>query len=93
MGCSPRVSKFQFSLKCSCVKKCQKYEKYASNDGESQITMAAPEVNSQPQEASGGALEPPSPQEPKLQGGAPRTRRDEKNIFFIQTGAEGQRQK
>ena len=40
------------------------------NASEPQITMAAPEVNYQPQEAKIGALEPPSPQEPKSQGGA-----------------------
>ena len=41
------------------------YEKNASNNGEPQITTADPEVNSRPQEAKVGALEPPSRQEPK----------------------------
>ena len=40
-------------------------KKNASNNGEPQITTADPEVNSRPQEAKVGALEPPSRQEPK----------------------------
>ena len=62
--------------------------KKASNDGELQIITAASKVNSRPQEAKFGALEPPSPQEPKPQGGAPLTRRKEKNEFSIRTGPE-----
>ena len=45
MGCSPRKSKVQFSLKCSCVKKRRKYKNNSSNDGKPKITTAAPEVN------------------------------------------------
>ena len=37
----------------------------ASDNGNPQITMAAPEVNSVPQEAKVGALVPPYLQEPK----------------------------
>ena len=50
--------------------------------------MAVPGVNSLSQEANFGALEPPSPQEPKPQGGALFTRREEKNEFSIQKGQE-----
>ena len=60
-----RGSKIQFFLKFSCVKKRWKCDKNDSNNGKPQITMAAHEVNSRPQEASAGTLEPPSPQEPK----------------------------
>ena len=45
-------------------------KKNTSDDSEPQITMAAPKVNYHPQEASDGALEPPSLQKPKPQGGA-----------------------
>ena len=48
--------------------------KNARDDGEPQSTTAANEVNSRPQEASGGALELPYPQEPKPQGDDPITR-------------------
>ena len=57
--------------------------KNASDDGEPQIATVAPEVNSLSQEANFGALEPPSPQEPKPKGGDLFTRREEKKHFLF----------
>ena len=71
----------------------RKYEKQFSNDGKPQINTTAPEVYYRPQEAKLGALEPPSPPEPKLKGGATLTRRKEGNKFSIRIGPERQRQK
>ena len=71
-------------------KRSRKNEKNASK---LQITTATTEVNSQPQEAKICTLEPPYPLEPKPQGGAPLTRREEEDEFPIQIGSEVQRQK
>ena len=56
-------------------------ENMKKNASEPQMTTAASKVNSRPQEAKVGSLEPPSPQEKKPQGGAPLTRREEENEF------------
>ena len=84
MGCSLRGSKFKFSFKCRCVKKCRKYIKnIASNNGKPQITMAASEVNSKPQKLIVGALELPPARETKPHGNALLTRTEEEPEFYI----------
>ena len=50
--------------------------------------MAAPEVNSRPQDAKIDALEPPSRQELKPEDSASLTRRQEEKGFSIRTGPE-----
>ena len=61
---------WDFLWSAAASKNVKNVEKNARDDGEPQITTAAPGVNSWPQEAKVGAFEPPSPQEKKPQGGA-----------------------
>ena len=73
-------------LEVQQLQKTPKKRKKISNDVKPQITTAATEVNSPPQEASDVSLNSSSHQEPKLKGGFPFAREEELPQVTIRRG-------